>query len=43
MKKILISADCNGNIDILIKKVAALHAKNNFNFMICIGSVMNIT
>lgn len=43
MKKILISADCNGHFDTLVKKVTPLHAKNHFDFMLCIGSVLEIS
>lgn len=42
MKKIVVSADCNGNLDFLVKKVSALHAKNQFSFMLCLGRVMPI-
>lgn len=40
MKKIVVSADSNGCLDFLLKKVSALHAKNQFDFMLCLGRVM---
>jgi hypothetical protein len=42
MRKIIVSADCNGNMDFLIKKVSALNATNHFDFMLCVGNVMDI-
>jgi len=42
MKKIVVSADSNGCLDFLVKKVSALHAKIQFDFMLCLGSVMLI-
>ena len=42
MKKILISADCNGNLDFLIKKITALQTKNDFDFLLCLGNVINV-
>ena len=39
MKKILLSSDCNGNFDKIFAKVADLHAKNKFDFMLMVGNV----
>lgn len=39
MKKILISSDCNGRFDLLLPKIHELHNKNNFNFLLLVGSV----
>ena len=39
MKKILLSSDCNGNFDKIFAKVADLHAKNSFDFMLMVGNV----
>jgi len=40
MKKIVVSAHSNGCLDFLVKKMSALHAKNQFDFMLCLGKVM---
>ena len=42
MKKILLSSDCNGRFDLLFGKVAQLHAKNNFDFMLIVGRVCSM-
>lgn len=42
MRKIIVSADCNGNMDFIINKVSALHATNNFDFMLCLGNVLDV-
>lgn len=39
MKKILISSDPNGRFDLLLPKIHELHNKNNFNFLLIVGSV----
>ena len=39
MKKILLSSDCNGNYSKIFAKVADLHTKNNFDFMLMTGNV----
>lgn len=40
MKKIIVSADCRGDFDFLFKKVETLHAKNHFDFLLCVGEVL---
>ena len=40
MKKILISSDCNDNLHLLLPKIADLHAKNHFDFMLITGNVL---
>ena len=40
MKKIIVSADCRGDFEFLFKKVEALHAKNRFDFLLCVGEVL---
>lgn len=41
MRKILVSSDCNGNLDFLFFKIEALQKKNSFDFVLCIGSVFS--
>lgn len=43
MKKILLSSDPNGNLDLLLPKVTELHNKNKFDLMIITGSVFPST
>ena len=38
MKKILLSSDCNGNLEILFNKVTELYHKNKFDVMFMVGS-----
>jgi len=39
MKKILISTDCNGMLELLLVKVDQLHQKNKFDLMIMVGNI----
>ena len=37
--RVLISADINGRLETVIPKVAQLHSKNSFDFMLLTGKV----